>query len=231
LLLSEDELIADASMSKVHARKLMRHLATQPVTAHSLDATSPSTAATAPSTVVSGAPSSVNKLRSPSAGKEFHVFLTHDWGVDEIGRKNHTTVTLVNDALKKRGLITWFDADRMEGQILDQMCRGIDGSSVVAVFITQNYMEKVYGQNENDNCKIEFNYAKEKITAKRMVAVPVEPRCKSPKTWIGSVSAVLGSRLYNSNFAFDIEKQPEDFERNIDSLVQSILSICDRIES
>ncbi len=72
-------------------------------------------------------------------------------------------------------------------------------------------MEKVYGQNENDNCKIEFN--------KRMVAVPAGPRCKSPKTWIGSVSAVLGSRLYTSNFTFNIEKQPEDFERNVDSLV------------
>ena len=39
-----------------------------------------------------------------------------DWGnADELGRNNHDTVTAVNEALKKRGLVTWFDSDRLVG--------------------------------------------------------------------------------------------------------------------
>jgi hypothetical protein len=46
--------------------------------------------------------------------RSFHVFLTHDWGdKDELGRNNHDTVSRINEALKSRGLVTWFDSDRM----------------------------------------------------------------------------------------------------------------------
>eukprot|EP01041_Mallomonas_annulata_P000122 gene122-182_t len=37
------------------------------------------------------------------------VFLSHDWGVDELGRKNHDRVSIINAGLKARGLVTWFD--------------------------------------------------------------------------------------------------------------------------
>ena len=40
------------------------------------------------------------------------AFLAHDWGVDELRRSNHERVSKVNEALKKAGLTTWFDADR-----------------------------------------------------------------------------------------------------------------------
>ena len=47
-------------------------------------------------------------------GCQYHVFLTHDWGeADELGRNNHATVARVNAGLKERGLVTWFDSDRM----------------------------------------------------------------------------------------------------------------------
>ena len=42
---------------------------------------------------------------------------------------------------------------------MDQMCRGIDNAKVVLVFITKRYCDKVGGDNEGDNCKLEFNYA------------------------------------------------------------------------
>ena len=40
------------------------------------------------------------------------VFLTHDWGKDELGRGNHERVAVVNTALKELGYTTWFDSDR-----------------------------------------------------------------------------------------------------------------------
>ena len=46
----------------------------------------------------------------------------------------------INEGLKARGLVTWFDSDpdRMEDDILDKMTAGIDGSVTIAVFVTKN---------------------------------------------------------------------------------------------
>jgi hypothetical protein len=129
---SEEELV-EAGMRKGHARRLRRNLpasAVQPVQ-------KPPSARVVPQ------------------GCKTHVFLTHSWDQeDELGRNNHDTVALVNKELQKHGVVTWFDAEKMEGQITDQMCKGIDEAGVVAVFVTQRYIDKVYGQEENDNCKV-----------------------------------------------------------------------------
>lgn len=53
------------------------------------------------------------------------VFLTHDWGIDELERGNHERVSRLNTALKKKGLSTWFDEDKMEGFIQEKMTEGI----------------------------------------------------------------------------------------------------------
>ena len=71
------------------------------------------------------------------------VFLTHDWGTDENGRDNHQRVAHINDELKNMGYVTWFDADRMTGDILEKMAMGIEHTRAVLVFLTQRYMEKV----------------------------------------------------------------------------------------
>ncbi len=36
-----------------------------------------------------------------------HVFLTHNWGTDELQRDNHRRVAVFNDGLQRRGWITW----------------------------------------------------------------------------------------------------------------------------
>ena len=46
------------------------------------------------------------------------VFLTHDWGTDELGRDNHSRVAEVNTALKAAGLTTWFDSEKMTGTLM-----------------------------------------------------------------------------------------------------------------
>jgi hypothetical protein len=87
----------------------------------------------------------------------YDVFLSHDWGTDVQGRNNHERVSKVNAALSAAGLVTWFDEERMRGDVVQQMTDGIDRSSVVLVFVTSNYIRKVAGegpQGANDNCKV-----------------------------------------------------------------------------
>ena len=88
-----------------------------------------------------------NALKDPTSGcvskaafeKELstktHVFLTHDWGTDEHGRNNHDRVARVNTWLQKQGIVTWFDSERMKGNILQQMFNGIENARVVVVFV------------------------------------------------------------------------------------------------
>ena len=84
-----------------------------------------------------------------------------DWGTDELGRSNHERVTAVNKALTRAGLVTWFDEERMRGDVVAQMTDGIDKSSLVLVFITKNYIRKVAGlgpKGANDNCKVRHRH-------------------------------------------------------------------------
>ena len=111
-----------------------------------------------------GVSASLNKRRSSRQNNartdlKYDCFLTHNWLDDELGRSNHDTVSKVNAALKRKGLNTWFDEERMEGFIVDQMTAGIDQSHVIVAFLTQTYMQKVGSNRHNDNCKLEFDYA------------------------------------------------------------------------
>ena len=132
------------------------------------------------------------------------VFLTHDWGKDELGRGNHERVAVVNTALKELGYTTWFDSDRMTGDIMQQMAAGIDNTKVVLVFVTQRYAQKVGGTNEADNCKLEFQYATRMKTKALMVPIIMEDRMKRPSEWTGPVGFALGGELaLRMSFDFD----------------------------
>ena len=62
-------------------------------------------------------------LESPKEQKTFKydAFLSHNWGLDMEEHDNHKRVARLNRKLKKRGIRTWFDADRMQGHIIDKM--------------------------------------------------------------------------------------------------------------
>jgi transposase len=62
-----------------------------------------------------------------------NVFLAHCWGKDGSGRDNHARVSRMNDKLKARGVITWFDADRMVGNSQPQMAVVVCSSSSLVV--------------------------------------------------------------------------------------------------
>lgn len=121
------------------------------------------------------------------------VFLTHDWGLDQA---NHRFIRQINNSLKLLGLRTWFDDERMEGDTVEKMTRGIDNARLIVVFVTRRYMNKVDGENARDNCKLEFKYAANRKTSRKMLAVVRESDMRDTASWIGHLGMVLGSSLY-----------------------------------
>jgi hypothetical protein len=97
-------------------------------------------------------PKVITPLKLPDG--KYHVFLTHDWG--DKG-SNHRRVSKLNRILKEKyGLTTWFDEDRMDGDVRTTMTEGVENSLVMIIFITQRYQTKVIegGSDNRDNCKV-----------------------------------------------------------------------------
>jgi hypothetical protein len=127
----------------------------------------------------------------------YAVFITHNWAEDELGRKNHDRAKRINEALKKNGIETWFDEDRMQGDVMQQMLQGIDDSALVLVLVTKKYASKVNGANQSDNCATEFRYILEtKEQANMIVPIVMEPCMQNPRTWGGKLQAGVGHLLY-----------------------------------
>lgn len=128
--------------------------------------------------------------------KTTDCFLSHDWGIDSMGRDNHQRVGLVNAGLRAKGIIPWYDAEQMQGNIVSTMCNGIDKTRFVIVFVTSNYMSKVSGENMTDNCLLEFNYALRRKRPECMISVVMEPTLRNTSDWFGPVGMALGGNLY-----------------------------------
>lgn len=143
------------------------------------------------------------------------VFLTHNWGDHQ---DNHKQVAEVNRLLKQKGLITWFDDEKMEGNVKEKMVEGIDNASCVVVFITQLYIDKVGGKNAQDNCKLEFGYATRRKTTSLMVPVLMKKACSDPTAWTGTVGMEMGGLLY-------VDMRDGVTEKNVGDLYDRILSL------
>ena len=124
------------------------------------------------------------------------VFLSHNWGEDEDGRDNHKRVSFINEELKTRGYKTWFDEEKMAGNIDEKMAQGIDQTKGVIIFITRRYYEKVNGENAGDNCKKEFHYASKVKTRAKMVPVVMEKSMRDSDSWSGLVGINLRGEMY-----------------------------------
>jgi hypothetical protein len=80
-------------------------------------------------------------------------------------------------------------------------------------------MEKVNGLDANDNCRLEFNFARLKKSSTKMIPVVMEPRIKDIHgSWTGVMQMVLGNILY-VDFSND-----NDFQSVIQQLKAEILS-------
>ena len=134
------------------------------------------------------------------------VFLSHNWGNDEYGRNNHQRVSFINEELKARGYKTWFDVEKLTGNIDEKMARGIEQTEGVIVFITKRYYEKVNGTNARDNCQKEFQHASNIKTRAKMVPVVMEKLMCDSTPWVGLVGINLGSEMY-VDMSGDIENE------------------------
>jgi hypothetical protein len=144
------------------------------------------------------------------------VFLSHDWGVDELGRDNHERVKKIKLMLEKRDIICWLDEDQMTGDIQDKMAKGIDNSNCIIAFCTRRYMEKVGGDNEVDNCKLEFGYSVRRKGVDKMIPVVLDPSMRNTREWTGKLGFNLGGLLY-----VDCSSD-EKLEESVDSLCREI---------
>jgi len=157
----------------------------------------------------------------------YDVFVTHDFGMDEQGRSNHERATMVNEALRAAGLTTWFEADQPRASMAGdegthrQMMERIDRSSLVLVFITNNYIRTVAGQEASDaqNCKAEFEYATDQKGVGKMLPVVMESGCRDQRLWHGAMGMRLGGKLYQ-----DLSEDGQDFEAGTRVLVERIRS-------
>jgi hypothetical protein len=153
--------------------------------------------------------------------KSFAAFLTHDWGNDELGRNNHRRVVQVAKALKSRGLPVWIDEDEMTGDIVEQMCNGIENSNAIVVFVTERYIGKVGGSNDKDNCKLEFKYAARMAGPSTMIPVVMEERMSDSHRWSGPVGFTLGGTLFVKMWDDD-----DVGGAGLEQLVQEIVKRC-----
>jgi hypothetical protein len=79
------------------------------------------------------------------------------------------------------------------------MVNAIESSSLVMVCITPNYVKKVAGKGPNgldDACKFEFDYARRRLGAAKLIPIVMDPSVRDPCSWDGHVGFALGQRLY-----------------------------------
>ena len=154
---------------------------------------------------------------------EFDCFLSHAWGRDDEGRDNHARVAQVNRALKAAGLVTWFDEERMAGNLTSQMTHGIDHSVVFVAFVTQSYITKAAGEGANgrdDNVFAEFDYGCRRKGVDKTLACLMEFSRSNAREWHGPVGFRLGGNLYH-NLAAD----GDEFDEAVAILAASIKRI------
>lgn len=102
----------------------------------------------------------------------------------------------LNDALKARGLVTWFDSDRLIGHVQQTMASDVENTECVVVFITATYRDKINGTDLGDNCLFEFNHAVQQSGPQKMVPVVMEAGMRNPRDWKGILGANLGTFLH-----------------------------------
>tara|TARA_E500000178_G_C17020549_1_gene755333 strand:+ start:692 stop:1270 length:579 start_codon:yes stop_codon:yes gene_type:complete len=154
--------------------------------------------------------------------KEFNLkqlFLSHNWGKDNLNRDNHYRVKIIGNILKKNGYTIWLDEFEIKsGNIDHSMLYGINNCECVLVFITDKYMNKINNGCENklfrtDNCYKEFNYSN--IIKKTIIPILMEPIPELLEKK-GLYNFYLGNQLY-IDFSNDF-----NYNKSIKKLIKSL---------
>ena len=114
---------------------------------------------------------------------KYHIFVSHNWG-SEPEFKDHKRAERLNRRLQDKGFKTLFDSERMSGQIIDKITKGIEESAVFLACITRSYVDKVaQEESPNDNVKLEFNHARRMRKAPCMLAIVMEEDMTDTAVW------------------------------------------------
>jgi len=135
--------------------------------------------------------------RSPDdVEPKLDCFLTHNWGQDSKGRDNHERVARMNNALKGAGKKTWFDEERLTGNVVQQITTGIQNTEKVVVFVTRMYMKKLEVEDRPEFCRDEFLLAFRTLNPQDVIPVVMEPEMLDTTTWTGPLAFSAGQLLY-----------------------------------
>ena len=147
------------------------------------------------------------------------VFLSHNWGTDDLGRDNHDRVVKINTMLVDAGYETWCDSEQMIGNAIERIAEGIDNTQVVLVFVTRRYMEKVgSGAGVHDNCKKAFMYSARRHSDALMIPVIMEPDMKDGNSWTGPLAIELGGTLWVDLSDGVLDSNSHEFGRLCDEI-------------
>lgn len=151
------------------------------------------------------------------------IFLSHH-GAGDHGQEDdaqYARVRQLNRLLRERGYVTWFDPKRCGagGELTPPPANqgaavpgGIDRTSVVIVFLTNAYVQKVAatakrtgGTNATaaaaaassaaaiEACKQEFLYSVQQKTVAKLIPVVMEASMRDTGKWLGAVGVEIGS--------------------------------------
>lgn len=121
------------------------------------------------------------------------VFLLFDWEL--VQTNNHEPVLQINRALNKLGIITWYK-EALTGDVIQQMCDGVERTQLILVFIHRNFIDRVNGTIGNDNCRFAFRYALRRKSAVNLLPIVIDESCLESLLWTGPVGMALGGSIY-----------------------------------
>jgi hypothetical protein len=154
--------------------------------------------------------------------KRYHCFLSHDWGFN---KQNHEKVSVINEALISRGIITWFDSNQMKNDMIKDMEDGIMNSMCMMIFITENYQKKILDgeveartSNIVNNCYFEFDKGHQLNV--RRISIVMEQSMVSPPLWQGRLKELTNFKYVDMaaiKFS-DIEKERLQLNEKCDEI-------------
>jgi len=121
----------------------------------------------------------------------YDVFISHMLDKDDAGRDNHARAKRLKDSLEDLGVTTCFGEEHSQGNKLQRRAKGIEGSAVILICVTRQYMEKV-AEDASNSCRLEFEYALNKRDTLNMLPIIMEESMTNTSQWHGSLSMTLG---------------------------------------
>jgi hypothetical protein len=124
--------------------------------------------------------------------KEFAVFLSHDWGQDNV---NHKKVKYIASLLETRDLKPWFDDSNITGNM--RVADAIRKSQCFVIFLTSEYNEMIKrGYEDKSWCYWEFSCACYALSPMNILVVVLEEEMTKRQTWAPALQFITASSLY-----------------------------------